>query len=85
MEADSLIDLMEQLLNLWVSGDACMTGMIAFLEAKGVVPPIEDDSDNAQLIDAMNKTVATICGLCRDNPTKLAECVKTISPSVAIE
>lgn len=78
---------MEQLLEIKGSGNVNMTGMI-----NDIVPPIEDpmefdeeDPDNEPLIDAMNETVALICGLCRDNPTKLAEVVKTIASSVAIE
>jgi hypothetical protein len=94
MEADSLFDVVEQLLELWISGDVSLTGMIVFLEANGIVSPIEneepmefdeEDPDNEPLIDAMNETVMLVCGLCRDNPAKLAEFVAAIAPSVTID
>jgi len=92
VEADSLMDLVEQLLDMWSYGDICITGLAQFLNANGIESPVATDDmdefdpdEDDQTYQGLKDTAALICNLCHENPEKLAEFVAAIAPSVAIQ
>ncbi len=84
--AESLADLVDQVLDEWVGGDRDLPGIMAFLRANGVEPPMEDDDviegeNEPEIIEAADAVRAIV----ETSPARATEFLAAISGAIRVE